>query len=96
MVKLAYEIAPLLTHLEYLGKGIEMRSFEAERKRPWIDTLAVYLSMSTAGHSRDTNRQATFYDILAVHNPHDAISSVSLAGAPRSISADMPFRNSKG
>ncbi|KAI4112303.1 MAG: hypothetical protein LQ345_006530 [Seirophora villosa] len=30
MVKLAYEIAPLLTHLEYLGKGIEMRSFEAE------------------------------------------------------------------
>ncbi|KAL9014098.1 MAG: hypothetical protein Q9173_001240 [Seirophora scorigena] len=74
MVKLAYEIAPSSTYLEYLGKGIEMRSFEAKRKRPRIETLAVYLSLSTTYHERDTNRQATFYDIFSMHNPHDATS----------------------
>ncbi|KAI4181179.1 MAG: hypothetical protein LQ348_005061 [Seirophora lacunosa] len=82
MVELAYETPQLLTHLEYLGRGIEMRSFEAERKRPWIDTLAVHFSMSTADHLRDINRQAT-WDLICIIYPHIAYMT-SIAPKPPS------------
>ncbi|KAL8648176.1 MAG: hypothetical protein Q9210_005141 [Variospora velana] len=57
MLGLANDITRLSTYLEYLGKGIEMRSFNAEDTQPWMDTLPVHLSISTGDHLRDTNRQ---------------------------------------
>ncbi|KAL8923381.1 MAG: hypothetical protein Q9208_004651 [Pyrenodesmia sp. 3 TL-2023] len=43
MVNLATGIATLSSYLEFLGKGVESKSFDVERKKTWTNKLAMQL-----------------------------------------------------
>lgn len=44
MVSLVTSIATLSAYLEFLGKGVDSKSFDNERKETWKITLAMQLS----------------------------------------------------
>ncbi|KAL8699555.1 MAG: hypothetical protein Q9201_005938 [Fulgogasparrea decipioides] len=94
MATFATDTSKILSHIQYLGRGVDLKSYNAERQSRFLDSLMVRVStVSTGLASKSRIKELSFYAILARKQCVDSAHQDLTSTYPRQV---LPFPSPAG